>query len=322
MIDVCFNQIGDHEISYSDRVDLGDHYERMKRNMLDTYQKSKRNYDESLSHNQRTTQTNTKQRLEKRSKEQVKEEKQINTVDPLSNLSTILHSLDHANQIGNHDTLSSNLQLPPQSLRWADDRNNYRQESSDLLSRHEKHQTELIETLEQQMNERKKKLQAKLQAMTQARESYNGKEKKDLVERDDEEIERLQTLQKRYDEFFHFLRCSNPSDLEKIGLNELLKRMDQPVSQSMSESLTDVDPDVDSESIRIAAKLSADYKRSRHHEYQEDKEAIEEEAKKISTLYREVQQKHDIAMRLEQARQKQILQGKLLQRKLTGTGNN
>lgn len=59
----------------------------------------------------------------------------------------------------------------------------------------------------------------------------------------------------------------------------------------------DVDYNVDSDAIRFAAKAAADLKRERYNEY---KESIEEEAKKITLVYHEIQQKHDIAMKLEQ----------------------
>ena len=54
---------------------------------------------------------------------------------------------------------------------------------------------------------------------------------------------------------------------------------------------------VDKEAIRYAARAAADLKRATLSEY---KESMEQEAKKISSAYLEVQQKHDLAMRLEQ----------------------
>lgn len=54
---------------------------------------------------------------------------------------------------------------------------------------------------------------------------------------------------------------------------------------------------VDKEAIRYAARAAADLKRATLSEY---KESMEQEAKKISSAYLEVQQRHDLAMKLEQ----------------------
>jgi hypothetical protein len=82
--------------------------------------------------------------------------------------------------------------------------------------------------------------------------------------------------------------------------------MDRPVRElKISEAsllLTPLPPvedsgTVDREAVRYAARAAADLKRATMSEY---KESMEEEARKISSVYREVQQKHDLAMKLEQ----------------------
>jgi exonuclease V gamma subunit len=73
------------------------------------------------------------------------------------------------------------------------------------------------------------------------------------------------------------------------------------VSVSVPAPLEDSDSDsrdVDKEAIRYAARAAADLKRATLSEFKQ--ETMEQEAKKISSAYREEQQKHDLAMRLEQ----------------------
>ena len=76
----------------------------------------------------------------------------------------------------------------------------------------------------------------------------------------------------------------------------------RPVEHKFNDDANEdsnTDFSVDNDAIRFAAKAAADLKRERYNEY---KESIEEEAKKITLVYHEIQQKHDIAMKLEQAR--------------------
>jgi hypothetical protein len=79
--------------------------------------------------------------------------------------------------------------------------------------------------------------------------------------------------------------------------------MDRPTRElKIADTATPLPPiddsgTVDREAIRYAARAAADLKRATMSEY---KESMEEEAKKITSVYREVQQKHDLAMKLEQ----------------------
>jgi predicted house-cleaning noncanonical NTP pyrophosphatase (MazG superfamily) len=96
-----------------------------------------------------------------------------------------------------------------------------------------------------------------------------------------------------------------PSRDIKLSDMELMSSSSSAPPASLSSSaaaaalppIEDSGRDVDTEAIRYAARAAADLKRATLSEY---KESMEQEAKKISSAYLEVQQKHDLAMRLEQ----------------------
>lgn len=157
----------------------------------------KEEHDNSLTDQQQKTQDNLRHRLHQKA-QQGKGAAPKDTSLSLSELTNALNSIDTERILQQVPLKKSPTE------RWAKDRKGSADEeerSSYLLSQHVKHHSQLVDNLEQQMTERRSKLQQRLKAIQDAKASdasagRAGATHGSLETQQNDEIERLQNLQK------------------------------------------------------------------------------------------------------------------------------
>lgn len=111
------------------------------------------------------------------------------------------------------------------------------------------------------------------------------------------------------------LQHLDPSSLNNINAEQLVRMMERLAANNNTTN------DENDASRSVSVSVSAQNSRpvsahnAAHHTTQAaDKEFMAREAARISTAYQEEQQKHDLMMKIQQARQRQALQKKLWER--------
>ena len=115
------------------------------------------------------------------------------------------------------------------------------------------------------------------------------------------------------------VKTSNGAKLEGVGLDSLMGAMDRVMRGEKLAALPVASAPTDATEGGEEGKAgeswaTAPVHKSRLREERE-KAAMQDEVKRISSMYSEEQQKLDLMMKIQQARQRQALQRKLLQRR-------
>ena len=116
------------------------------------------------------------------------------------------------------------------------------------------------------------------------------------------------------------VKNSNGTKLEGVGIDNLMGAMDRVMRGEklaaipVASASTDASGEGGEEGKASESWATAPVHKSRLREERE-KAAMQDEVKRISSMYSEEQQKLDLMMKIQQARQRQALQRKLLQRR-------
>jgi hypothetical protein len=122
------------------------------------------------------------------------------------------------------------------------------------------------------------------------------------------EQEKIHALEQAFQKVAQSLQHLNPSSLNNMSVDQLVGMMEKLMTGNISTVHQD------SHSAGDSRSHSRPMSGHHHHTEAEDKESIAREAARISTAYAEEQQKHDLMMKIQQARQRQVLQKKLWER--------
>ena len=129
---------------------------------------------------------------------------------------------------------------------------------------------------------------------------------------EDEEIrkeeEKIHALEQAFQKVTQSLQHLNPSSLNNMSTEQLVAMMEKLMnaSQQSADNTAHI-----TDSRTHSRPVSASFNQQKE---SEDKENIAREAARISNAYAEEQQKHDLMMKIQQARQRQALQKKLWER--------
>ena len=183
-----------------------------------------------------------------------------------------------------------------------------------LLSQYKDKERKLVSDLEDQMLVKRRALEERLQQKKEAAAKARGaaaEHKKDLrdflQEEGDAEVAatqaELRALQSAFDRVVDYVRHSDDTDLANLDAAALAKAMAQMMREEPAEGApAGADP------LERAA---------------EDRILMQAEVKRVTEVYNEEKQKHDLIMKMQQTRQRQMLQRKLLERRtVVGKGSS
>lgn len=309
--------VDDKIYSKTDRVLNSKHLENLRKNIMEQFYEEKLKLEDYL-HDQ---QVNCKEKLtEKRKQKSIKKENDgsnqqcylsSHSVDVLDKLvDDILKKPLAVNSDTAHVQLI-NIYEDPKIVEVSTKTHPlYKSsigESKTVISEYEKHHQKLNNFLQMQMEDHKEALQRRLKSLQQQRNRRDEKGVKEAHEEDDEILslrEQLQAITKRYEDLVCMLNEAGDMDVKAIKPELLIDYLQQP---STCESV-----DCDRLTLFPSDFSCAPFIRNK---FMASRNLDMEQAKKISSEYSTEQEKLDLLMKLQQTRQRQVMQRKLLERK-------
>lgn len=181
---------------------------------------------------------------------------------------------------------------------------------------------ELVDSLYSQMVQQKQLLQDRLRKRREESERKEGAANRttkaawiadanannmdnddNIADKEDEED--VNKLEQAFENVVNLLKSSKGSELDQVDLGGLMTIMEKFVKGEQVFSLSSVNSAVDGVSAKV---------KQEDWEYN-NKLQMQDEVKRISSVYNEEKQKLDLMLKMQQARQRQNLQRKLLERK-------
>ena len=183
-----------------------------------------------------------------------------------------------------------------------------------IVSMYEEKEKKLVDGLQIQMQKKRQMLEERLQKKKEQRAkqlSENGSHPfhSDDIAEDEREIAKLQEA---FQNVVNLVKNADNRQLNNVDINTLVGAMDKIANgeflPTLSAAATAVQYQENNSSNRTATHSTT------LSEFGE-KQLMQEEVKSICAVYSEEKQKHDLIMKLQQTRQRQNLQRKLLERK-------
>ena len=227
---------------------------------------------------------------------------------------------------GNHNSSSSNVkgsQHEKEKRRLKEEEDRQQQERERIKAEHAEKEKDLIDGLHSQMSLRKHTLQERLRRKREAREqlltapvgSYAGGGDAGVAAEEEEEmaLDDIARLEQAFETVVSLVKSAEGTKLENLDLESLMTVMERVMRGERLNTLADTNADgAGGATGRNAANNAAHVQAQRD---QEERVALQEEVKRISNVYNEEKQKFDLMMKIQQARQRQTLQRKLMERK-------
>lgn len=309
--------------------DIND-YEKVRANILDEFEKARSDYDTILSNAKSLSKNKLAQRIKARGENGSNDDDVEDILKSVLNNPSLLDLTNKFDDLKSNTTTpakisspnssplgplqpisSSTLQaLPKINNRKAlghDNNNNDIEEEKErdaIKSRHSEKEKKLLSDLEGQMMSKKQLLEKRLQQKRDER--YEREKNQNISNHDDDEVTVYEQEEKDIEQLKEEL------DKMNIAYNKVLIDVNNSHDESKSEEFP-----INSYSSPVKSLTKFDTQRTMSHvkREQETRVLMQDEAKKISSNYNEEKQKHDLLMSIQQTRQRQSLQRKLMERK-------
>jgi hypothetical protein len=326
--DAFTNQVQDdvnNKFSHSStKIKDKNDYDKVRSNILGEFEKARSDYDTILSNSKSLSKNKLAQRIKSRGENGVNKDdgdvedllKSVlnnpsladltNKFDTLKSPSPAKFSSPTTSKLGPVQPISAS-QLQPlskinnrQILGHNDNNREEEKERDAIKSRHTDKEKKLLCDLEGQMMSKKQLLEKRLQKKRDERyereknQNISNLIHDEVVEEEEEDIEHL-----------------------KEELDQINEAYSKALIDIQSESKSDIlSPSTYNSPVKSLPSYDNSQRTMSHVKREkETRELMQDEAKKISSNYNEEKQKHDLLMSIQQTRQRQSLQRKLMERK-------
>ena len=222
------------------------------------------------------------------------------------------YSFNYPKFIGSSSAMKAGA-LPPIAVDTLAD-------ATELRTMHMEKEKTLMDTLQTQMAQKKRLLDDRLKRKkdqrikTEQLQSESGIENARVaIAKQEEELAQseLLNLQDAFDCISRMIKESQSSDIVRVDMEGMVSLLEKSIKGEKIKEL----PMFPVSEVTVAAEKSAGFGGIDLQQQQTNKLLMQDEVNRISSNYNEEKQKYDLAMKMEQARQRSNLQKKLLAKK-------
>lgn len=177
----------------------------------------------------------------------------------------------------------------------------------------EKREANLLDEFQQKIEQKKKNLADRLRRKKESKISSKDSGAFDIDAEDEVKAasEELVALENSVHDLVSMVKSLDESQAKQVSVDSLMGAMEKMLKGEVVSTLTLTMPSA----MEHPKKSFAPAMHFAGADAEVDRDSLKEEVKRISSVYSEEQQKLDLMMKLQQSRQRQALQRKLLERK-------